>query len=502
VDDIAQGSICDVFRQRTKEDPGAIALVDGDRRFSYAELNRLSDTLARRLEDSGVRCGDVVALYMERSAEMIVAMLGVTKCAAAYMPLDPLNPVAHNVCCLDRATAVLVLNDGACDELCTVGRVGYHFTIEELQRDPGPSRDTRTISTEAPAYVMFTSGTTSGPKGVVVPHRAVTRLVVGTNYIKITPRDTILQFSTPCFDASTFEIWGALLNGAKLVLYPGGVPDPNLLKRLIVEHAVTIQWLTAALFHLFADKHLDALRPLKVLLAGGDVLQPTAVRRALANIEGLTLINGYGPTENTTFTCCHVMTRDNMPGDPVPIGKPITGTEIFILNEKREAVADSETGELYAAGRGVALGYLGDKTQDDPFFYDQKIAEGLIYKTGDLVRRGEKGLIEFVGRTDSQVKVRGYRFSLEEIKARLVEIPFVKEVAVICHRVTGEGQLLIAFLQAEKDQPLDAAHVREYLSARVPRYMIPDMIKIVSTLPVNINGKIDTKSLLPALALP
>jgi non-ribosomal peptide synthetase component F len=271
------------------------------------------------------------------------------------MPLDSASPARRNRFCLDQARCELIITDRACSELCEGERAPYRFTLDDLRHRPDlPFRSN--LSDETAAYVMFTSGTTAEPKGVVVPHRAVARLVLDSNYITITPEDRILQHSTPSFDASTFEIWGALLNGANLVLYTSPVLDPNLLKRHIRDDGITIMWLTAAVFHLFVQDCIDALRPLKVLLAGGDVLRPEVVRAALEQIDGLTLINGYGPTENTTFTCCHVMTRANPPGDSVPIGAPITGTEVFILDDDRRPVVPGRIGELYTAGRGVALG--------------------------------------------------------------------------------------------------------------------------------------------------
>jgi amino acid adenylation domain-containing protein len=486
--------IHEVFRRRAAESPASVALIDADRVFSYGQLDALSDALAVRLRDRDVRSGDIVGLLMTRSAEMVVAMLGILKCGAAYMPLDRGNPESRNRYCLEKARSRLIIADCDCEGLCSGERVTYRFYVQDLEA-PCAASDSR-FSTETPAYVMFTSGTTADPKGVVVPHRAVVRLVVDTNYVQITPHDAILQLSTPSFDAATFEIWGALLNGATLVLYTGEVLDPNLFRQHIARYEITILWLTAALFHLFVDKCLDALRPLRVLLAGGDVLHPHAVRTVLDAIDGIVLINGYGPTENTTFTCCHVMTRANRPeGGTVPIGRPITGTQIFILDEQRRAVAQGAMGELYAAGLGVALGYLNTDLAETPFFHDDRLSAGLLYRTGDLVRVNELGVIEFLGRKDSQIKLRGYRISLEEIKARLLEIPAVKEAAVMCEEGEDGDQLLTAYLRADEEDGLDAKTVRRHLSQRVPRYMIPDKISVGAHMPINKNGKIDRRKL-------
>ncbi len=496
--DNSEGCLHAIFSRRVAESPGRCALISDGNALTYADLERLSDVLAAKLQKRGVRHGRVVALLMNRSAEMIVAMLGVLKCGASYMPLDSASPARRSRYCLDQARCDLIITDRSCAELCEGGRALYRFTLDDLRHRPDlPFR--LNLSDETAAYVMFTSGTTAEPKGVVVPHRAVSRLVLDTNYITITPEDRILQHSTPSFDASTFEIWGALLNGATLVLYTNPVLDPNLLKRHIRDDGITIMWLTAAVFHLFVQNCIEALRPLKVLLAGGDVLRPEAVRAALEQIDGLTLINGYGPTENTTFTCCHVMTRANPPGGSVPIGTPITGTEVFILDDDRRPVVPGRIGELYTAGRGVALGYLNRELSEDAFLYDRRLARGLVYRTGDLVRCNEQGLIEFIGRVDSQVKLRGYRVSLDEIKASLAQIPQVQEAIVSCQKQPSGDQLLVAYLQTRENQHLDARAVREYLQERVPRYMIPDRISIGTTLPINSNGKIDRRAILSTL---
>jgi amino acid adenylation domain-containing protein len=470
-----EASIHEVFRKRVEQNPSAIALVDNTHSFNYAELDALSSALANNLESAGVLQGDVVALMMDRSAELIVSMLAVLKCGAAYMPLDRNNPAPRNRYYLQEAVVRLIIANCDCQDLCDSGRLSYPISLSELRH--GEDRALKTFSGNTAAYVMFTSGTSSQPKGVVVPHRAVTRLVIDTNYIAIRQTDAILQHSPPSFDASTFEIWGALLNGARLVLYTSAVLDPTLFNRYIVDHSVTIIWLTAGIFHLFVDKCLDVLRPLRV-----------------DEIEGITLINGYGPTENTTFTCCHVMNKSNRPEGLVPIGRPISGTQVFILDDQRQEVMPGEIGELYAAGQGVALGYLKDDLQQSPFLHDARFSEGLLYRTGDLARINEQGLIEFIERRDNQVKLRGFRVSLEEVRSRLIEIPQVKEAVVTCQS-TAHDKILVAYLQSEAALRLTTRDVRSYLKSHLPPHMIPDKITISQSLPITTNGKVDAKAL-------
>ena len=325
-----------------------------------------------------------------------------------------------------------------------------------------------------------------------MPHRAVVRLVKDTNYIDIRADDCFLQFAPVSFDASTFEIWGALLNGARLALYSGSVVDPNLLNREIADNNVTILWLTAALFHLVGTRYGSMLRPLRVLLAGGDVLNPEVVNAVLDAHPGLVLINGYGPTENTTFTCCHRMSSEVRPHSTVPIGKPITGTQVHILDEHRNPVQVGRVGELYVSGKGVALGYL---EATEAFFSDASIAEGLIYRTGDLVKETLGGVIEFIGRTDNQVKIRGYRVALEDVESSLLQLSEVDSVAVMPQKSSMSEHHLVAYLQPKANVEISAEQIKRELGKAVPPYMVPDVIEFCSELPINKNGKINRAQL-------
>jgi acyl-coenzyme A synthetase/AMP-(fatty) acid ligase len=270
--------------------------------------------------------------------------------------------------------------------------------------------------------------------------------------------------------------------------------DPNLLQREIREHNVTILWLTAAVFHLFAERFVAALSPLRILLAGGDVLNAKSVNKVLDQVPCITVINGYGPTENTTFTCCHVMTTRNRPIDTVPIGRAISGTEIHVLDERLSPVPSGEEGGLFTSGQGVALGYLGSTKDNDAFFHDDSIAPGLIYRTGDLVRSNALGELEFIGRVDNQVKLRGYRVSLEEIKARIVEMEWVCDALVLKETFGSGDQLLVAHVQIQEGRELSAKQMQAHLATVLPKYMIPDQIVFHSQLPITSNGKLDRRA--------
>lgn len=472
-----------------------IALTMAGWNLSYKELDSRANFLARHLQLCGVQRGEIVAIRMTRSAEMVLAMVAILKCGAAYFPMDDSNPVPRNRDCLEIADVNVILSNLDANEVFAQGRGVISTEEGTLFQSALDEFESVDVGPDERAYVMFTSGSTGTPKGVVVPHRAVLRLVIDTNYIDIRKDDNILQFAPASFDASTFEIWGALLNGAGLVLYSGPVLDPNLLKREISDNKVTVLWLTAALFHLVTEKFIEALSPLRVLLAGGDVLNARSVKKTLDNVPGVTVINGYGPTENTTFTCCHVMTTENPPVDNVLIGKAISGTEIHVLDEYFDPVQRGQEGELFTSGRGVALGYLNDPDSRNAFFYDEKIAPGLIYRTGDLVRKNDRDELEFIGRKDNQIKLRGYRVSLEEIKANIVRMEYISDALVLRESFESGDQILIAYIQVQEDKELSSRQVEDYLASVLPKYMIPDQFVFDTELPITNNGKLDRKSI-------
>lgn len=490
-----QSNIQKLFEAQAKLCPNSIALSYKESLLSYEELNLRANYLASHLISLGVKAGDIVAINLPRSIESVISMLAILKCGAAYFPMDNVNPVPRNLLCLNNAYVDVIITNSLCDDLLIKGRKLVSADNAHLFNSAQANFESYPSDGEDKAYVMFTSGSTGNPKGVVVPHRAVIRLVIDTNYIDIRPTDAILQFAPASFDASTLEFWGALLNGAKLVLYSGTVLDPNLFKREIKENQVSVMWLTAALFHMVAENFIDALHPLRVLLAGGDVLNAKYVRKVLDEIPDITVINGYGPTENTTFTCCHVMTKENPPGSDVLIGKAISGTQIHILDEDLECVEQGETGELFTSGLGVALGYLNENEKSRDFFYSEKIANGLIYRTGDLVQQNENGELKFIGRKDNQIKIRGYRISLEEIKTHIVDLDGVSDALVLRQEFNSGDQLLVAYILFKENCQLELSAVKNHLENVLPGYMIPNKFIFDTKLPINSNGKLDRKAL-------
>ncbi len=485
-----------VFEAQAAAGPSHIAIKLNEQDVTYRQLNASANYLARHLLTKGVEQGDIVAISMSRSIEMIAAMLAIHKCGAAFLPLDSQSPAKRNIGFLNEAQVKVVISDLNCEGMLNHERICVNIVDFPIFPVADEHNLDLCVNDEGKAYVMYTSGSTGGPKGVVVPHRAIHRLVINTNYIEFMPTDKVLHVSSPGFDASTFEIWGALLNGATLVLYPEKTLDPNLFAAVIKQHKVTILFLTPALFHLIAAKYSAAFNAVDTVVIGGDIISPRIINNLIDDHNDITLINGYGPTENTTFTTAHRMSVANRPGTNVPIGKAITGTTVHILDDEFKPVTPGKVGELFASGSGVALGYVDAAKNKNAFIINKAIADGLIYRTGDLVCENSEGDLEFVGRKDNQVKVRGFRMSLEEVQASLLDLDDVVEAAVIVNKCESGDQQLVAYLNLRDGKNLKISDIKQELALSMPAYMIPDRIHFDVEMHVNENGKINKKSLL------
>lgn len=497
----ARKCIQELFEQQVSERPDAVALVYEDRQMTYRELNARANQLAHYLRRRAIAPDTRVAICLERSAEMIVTLLAILKAGGAYVPLDPAYPRARLQLMLEDAQAPVLLTQKTLLESLPQNSAAVICLDELTEETARESKDNPTIETASDnlAYVMYTSGSTGKPKGVAVTHRNVARLVKNTNYATFSADEVFLQSSTISFDASTFEIWGSLLNGARLALLPAGTPSLTELGQALKRYQVTTLWLTAGLFHLMVDNHLDDLRSVRQLLAGGDVLSVPHVRKVFTELSDCRLINGYGPTESTTFTCCYPVMELGGVNGSVPIGFPISNTTVYVLDRYLNPTPIGVPGELYIGGDGLARGYLDQpQLNAERFVHDPFSAQtgARLYRTGDLVRYRASGEIEFIGRIDNQVKVRGFRIELGEIEAALVEHSSVREAVVVARKDEADKHL-VAYLTACVGKEIAIDEVRDSLQQRLPDHMVPSHFAVLESLPLTPMGKVDRHALPP-----
>lgn len=486
-------TIGELFVEIAHAYPDRIALESGKHQLSYRQLHAEASAIAKQLLDAGITPRELVGLCTRPCFEMITGLLGILLAGGAYVPLDPDYPAERFALLLEESGVHLALTTrpdrqafGEWDgRLLHIPPAGQATALTEIPPSGSSATD--------PACLLFTSGSTGKPKGVLIPHRGVVRLVRGSDFIRITPDEIFLQAAPLAFDASIFEICGPLLNGGRLVL-PDQGKDLDAIARAVREHGVTTLWLTAGLFQVMIDEHADSLKGLRYLLAGGDVLSPPHVRRALDLLPATRLINGYGPTENTTFTTCHEITAADGARTSIPIGRPIANTGVLILDELGHPVPAGVPGELHASGDGLALGYHRDDALTAEKFI-QHPDFGRLYKTGDLCRWLADGSIEFIGRRDQQVKVRGFRIELGEIESVLASHPEVRQAKVAVRGDSAETKRILAWACIEPGSLLEAPALATWLAERLPTFLRPDGVAIVPAFPVNANGKIDTKAL-------
>lgn len=505
--------IHELFEDQVRRTPDAIAVVFEGESLTYRQLNVRGNRLAHCLRRLGVGPETLVGLCIERSLEMIVGLLGILKAGGAYVPLDPSYPRERLAFMLQDTQALVLLTQQALvDNLPvddqTVICLDSHW--DAIAHEPDEPLGTETTSGYL-AYVMYTSGSTGKPKGVSVTHRNVVRLVLHPNYAKLTADEVFLQFAPIAFDAATLEIWGALLNGGRLVVFPPGLSTLERLGETIQKQQITTLWLTAGLFHHMVDQQVDCLKGLRQLLAGGDVLSVVHVQTVLKALPECQLINGYGPTENTTFTTCHRLQAGVLVGSSVPIGRPVSNTQVYVLDEHLEPVAIGMIGELYTGGDGLARGYLNRPDLTAERFIPHPFSEepgARLYKTGDLARYLPDGTIEFIGRMDHQVKIRGFRVELGEIEAVLSRHPAIRHAVVSASDgLTGE-RYLAAYVVTKQEPSPTTTELRTFLQEHLPDYMVPAVFVTLDALPLTRNGKVDRQALpapdraRPALALP
>lgn len=497
---MSRQSIPEAFAAIAASAPQRTALCGDGPPMSYAELLARAAAIAAALAARGVGPGDRVGLYANRSADAIAAILGVLRCGAAYVPFDTAYPVNLLRYIYEDSAPAAMLADAS---LVHSGALqfwgGEALSLSALAAAPAAAPPKRTPQGTDPAYVMYTSGSSGRPKGVLVPHRAVLRLVLGNDYAQLGPEEVILQLAPLSFDACNFEIWGALLNGGRLAILCNPYPSLAEIGAAIAAHGVSTLWLTAGLFHLMVDNNLEGLLPLRQLLAGGDVLSPVHVVRALKGLPGCRLINGYGPTENTTFSCCYTIPHDYWGESALPIGRAIRGTDTCVLDDEQQPLVAGSEGELCVGGAGLALGYLNRPELTARSFvpHPQRPGERL-YRTGDRVRERGDGNLEFLGRLDRQIKINGKRVELDEIEARLRATGLVQDAAVMAEGAAGGPRRIAAFVTCAAGA-LDQQALRQALRAELPDFMQPASITQLQSLPLSPTGKVD-RARLPQLA--
>ncbi len=492
------------FAEMCAAHPKAKAVADARSSLSYAELDARSDALAKRLRAAGVMPGAIVGVALDRSLAAIVAVLAVLKAGAAYLPLDVTYPperVAYmlgdadaRVVLVDDDDAGIALPDSVLPDSILRIAVGEKHASSSTELD----KTQAALDSDALAYVMYTSGSTGTPKGVEIRHRSILRLVCGIDYLDLGPQTKLLHAAPLGFDASTLEIWGALLNGGCVVVHDETLPTGAGLAACIAAHGVTTAWLTAALFNAIVDEDPRQLAGLRELITGGEALSVDHVRRMRRAAPDTRLSNGYGPTECTTFTCTYAIPAE-LPEDTasIPIGRPIADTQVYVLNARRQPVPVGVIGELYIGGAGLARGYLHRPELTAERFVPHPFgAPGeRLYRTGDQVRWRPDGVIEFIGRIDHQVKIRGYRIELAEIETALARHPAVQSCAVLARADRPGDKRLVAYFVAAPGTSPSAPDLRAHLAATLPEFMVPSLYLPLPAMPVTANGKLDRRAL-------
>lgn len=471
--------------------PDALAVADGDQALTYAQLDGEARALAAHLGDRGVRAGDCVALLMPRSARTVVAQLALWRAGAACVPLDPAHPRARTEAVLRGSGAVLTVGDGKL--LDAADGLGPCLALPDEPLPEVPCASAAGPGPDATAFVLFTSGSTGRPKGVALPHGAVAELVTDPAYVTITPRDRTLLHSPATFDASTFEVWGALANGAAVMVCTVAQPSLEDLARQVEQHGVTVGFFTTALFHQLAARRSRVFSLLRTVVVGGEALAAHHARSVLREFPWLELVNGYGPTEATTFATAHRVTDADCDG-PVPIGRPVAGATAHVLDADGRPVADGGRGELWIGGSRLAAGYTGQPALTAERFVDHP-SLGRLYRTGDVVSARPDGVLEFHGRTDDQVKVRGFRIEPGEIEHVLRDLPEVEDAAVAVRRPSPDDARLAAFVVAAPGPVPRAEILRERLAGLLPAHLVPDELAVVERLPLTTSGKVDRRAL-------
>lgn len=495
-------SIHELFLQQVTLHPGAIAIEDGEEILTYQELDVRVHALASILIQEGVGYRQRVGVHLHRSSTYVVSLLAILRVGATYVPLPEDYPKERISYIIQDADIGAVLSSGALPAfLRQSGLVvidpGQVVTLDDSRHDKEIATE---VTGKDPAYIMYTSGSTGTPKGVIIPHKGVIRLVKEQSYARFTPEAKFLFLSSPAFDASTFEIWGALLNGGTCVIHSARYLDLDELKKTIRQHKVTTTWLTSGLFNTIIDTDPSMIQTVEHVLTGGEALSPGHVAKALQIFPKLRLTNGYGPTESTTFALTHEICSEDIERASIPIGRPINNTNAYILDREGQPVGPGCAGELYLGGAGLAIGYLNQpELTADKFILDPSSATQTtrLYKTGDRVRFIDDSVIEFLGREDALIKIRGFRIELGEIETALSKHSKILQAAA--NPVKNDEGTVISirayFVSKQNSSIPSEEELREFLRTQLPKYAIPDRLVCIPEIPLTANGKVNRDAL-------
>ncbi|MBA4055750.1 MAG: non-ribosomal peptide synthetase, partial [Marivirga sp.] len=490
VDYPREKTIIDLFEEQIEKTPDKAAVFCNDRTFTYRQLGKRADQIATFLK--GHLTGkEIVGVFADRSIDAIAGLIAILKNGCAYLPLDIKYPAERLHYMLSDAKVKVVLANSPVPE-----NIKEQYDVVDVfaigTNGKGRVRANKTRSPGDLAYVMYTSGTTGRPKGVMITNRNVSRLVMNTNYTELNVSTRILLTASLSFDPTTLEIWGALLNGGTVFLFPEDtLLDSNLLGDAIEKYEINTMWLTTSLYNYHAQTKAEIFKGLKYLLIGGEALSAYHVNKIRDLYPTLQIVNGYGPTENTTFSTCHRI--DERYEHNIPIGKPINNSVVYILGRCNEPVPVGVPGEIYVGGDGVGSGYVNNEALTTEKFVADPYRPGeRMYKTGDLGRWLPNGNIVFMGRMDNQVKIRGFRIELSEIESRLAAYDGIKDVLVITKEGEG-GKYLVCYFVSEEE--ISDAELKDYLSVHLPDHMIPFLYVRMKSLPLTSNGKIDRRRL-------
>ncbi|KXY48259.1 MULTISPECIES: non-ribosomal peptide synthetase [Bacillus] len=506
-----QKCVHELFKEQVLKAPKSIALTCNGKSLTYHELDIITDSFAQDLIDKGSGPETVIAVLTHRSIETIVSILSILKAGGCYLAIEPDIPTIRLDYIIKDANPSIIITTG--NHLNKLDGIREDISTINIDVDLERIRSKKLISTERSitpsnlAYISYTSGTTGKPKGVCITHQSITRLVKGEESLLLGSDTVFLQLAPIAFDASTLEIWGTLTNGGKLVIYSHQEVTSEEIQTIIERDSINTLWLTSGLFHLMIDTNISIFKDIKHVLAGGDVISARHVNQLLDTNSDIIFTNGYGPTENTTFTTTWSVNNKKSIQGNIPIGKPINGTTVYILNTNLSPVTIGEIGDLYTGGEGLARCYLGRSRETAGKFIPNPFSENYgerMYYTGDQARWNNDGTIDFIGRKDQQVKINGYRVETNEIEMTLKEHDEVMDAVVVVQNIENDKRLIAYVIPKTKncDYISLTRSLQVYLKKKLPFYMVPWVISIIQNLPLTMNGKVDRNALPTTLRKP